>query len=669
MVSLLGSPPGLSSPTLLFRVVLAGTALLLAGIGPAFGVLATRGAGATAKPPQPPAGGAAGRLEPLAGAAALAAFCAVFVPLGSTLWRMGGLAEALVQITITAVGLLAVTVLGYRQLLSRAEACGEESAASWLSSSLPVYGFLLLSLTWVWTYGVAGTLRAAVTTAVIVAGVTAYILMRRLGPRGTVVAGLATPLLAVAVASGIGSPSPAEDDPGPTTSIPADMPTSCVVLLTIDTLRADAISALSPDAPNTPSIDALLSDSVVFEDARTPGGWTKPAVASILTGASPLAHQVSYTGSVLAPQYVTLAERLSDLGFHTGATVSNPFLSAEAGFDQGFDQFDALPRPRRDIVIGDSLGAWALRAVRSPRAQDEPLLTDAITAGASEWLRAHPTEPIFLWAHYFDPHLPYEPPPDYLTAIEAPPTRQVGDQCCDREEVMAGHLRLGREAKDRVRGLYEAEVRYVDDAVGELLSELRALDRYSSCLIAFASDHGEEFWEHDSFEHGHSLYDEVLRVPLAFKLPAGEGETRIEGAVSTESIVPTILSILGRPPDVREFSSPTLLPGGTPSLSLPLPPVVSTDLLYFANKRSIIWNRWKAITWVTEDRFELFDIVADPHERSPLGVPLPEELVLALQAAAESAEELTTHFGAPAGQDIALDPETVERLRALGYLR
>jgi arylsulfatase A-like enzyme len=428
-----------------------------------------------------------------------------------------------------------------------------------------------------------------------------------------------------------------------------------VLLLSIDTLRPDALSSLGGREIRTPHLDALAGDSLSFTRAYSSASWTLPAMASVMTGVSPQVHGALHTRSRVPDGLPTLAETLRRAGYRTAAFVSSTVLGPPANLTQGFDEYRPYPGP----WLGRSLGAAVLRSRLSRFRADEtppPDLTDDVT----DWLRAQRETPFFLWVHFFDPHAPYGPPRRYLKDLQGR-TRFEG---WDEEAIRAGTWVPTPAERDRIRQLYLGEVRWVDDAVGRFLGELKRRNLYDDTLIVLVSDHGEELWEHDSYGHGHTLYDELLHVPLLVKLPRSARTGPLATPVSTASIFATILETCALP-----------LPSGYPAAgSLLRPagdrPLHALGLNRFEDRQSVRFGRFKYIHWTTSGREELYDLQRDPGERENLGVSVPAGLeegrrLLANFAAEGKAARQFLRLGE--GETTELDAHTMERLRSLGY--
>jgi len=444
---------------------------------------------------------------------------------------------------------------------------------------------------------------------------------------------------------------------------------SPVVLITVDTLRSDHVSYLDGDAPATPTFDRLLADSFVFEQARSAAPWTKPSLASLLTGLSPMVHGTTNRRARLPQGIRTLAERFQEAGYATGGVGLNVHLEHAFRFGQGFAdyRFPALPE------YGISVGSKVLEALRPNRFPELFPSTTAITDVAVDWVRTHRDVPFFLWVHSLDPHWRYEPP-----AQDVPEEWRGGELFWGDHgtvtAVQAGNLKLGPADRDYVRMLYEGEIRYTDRELGRLIRELKELGLYDRALIAFASDHGEEFWEHGRFEHGHTLYDEVLRVPLAFKLPENASVGRSDVAVSTESLTPTLVELAGLEASPSEFSSPSLRPlvasseGPTEHV---LAPSFANGTYYHGEKEMVLFGggRWKYVADLETGREVLFDLVSDPGEELDLSAVHPDRITAArdlLKRHYEQSADLRKSLEIDA-EDTTLDQRTNQRLRDLGY--
>lgn len=393
-----------------------------------------------------------------------------------------------------------------------------------------------------------------------------------------------------------------------------------VVLLTVDTLRADRVLGTGPARVPTPTIDALAADALVFTAARSAAPWTKPSLATLLTGVSPLVHGMTNRRAQLPVELETLAERLRAAGYRTAGIGLNAHLERAFRFDQGFDDY-AFPARH---AHGVSLGAKLLERLAPGRYPEVFPSTTAIADVALDWLDANGDQPFFLWVHVLDPHWPYEPPAEWLEEPAREP-RRWGEPSMVTN-VQAGNTKPGAEERQRVEQLYAGEIRYVDSELARIVGALKRRGLYERALIAFASDHGEEFWEHGRYEHGHTLYDEVLRVPLLVKPPGEHPARTVAADVSTEALVPTVLELLGLAHDPADFTARSLVPFLRTPETAAAEPLFAAGTYYFGEKRAVLFERRKLVVELDTQRLELYDLERDPAELHSQAAAEPERV-------------------------------------------
>jgi len=439
-----------------------------------------------------------------------------------------------------------------------------------------------------------------------------------------------------------------------------------ILFLSIDTLRADAVSALNPAAPPTPNLDSLAADSVVFARAYSPAPWTLPTFSTLMTGVTPLVHGVRKFEDRIPPALPTLAERMRQAGYRTAAFGDQLFLHPQHGISRGFQTYELSPRDEYGGALGSRILGWVL-----PKRFKRALNTAEITDLALGWLQQHAHDDFFLWLHYFKPHGPYEPLPQYRP--KGDPPAGMGYTFSSDNAIRSGALVITAEQRPWVRELYEGELRYVDDNVGRVLAELKRLGIYDDMLIVFVSDHGEEFWDHDARAHGHTFYDELLRVPLFVKLPGEALREKRGELVCSGSLFPTLLDFAAIPHENDSLSYEPLTPLlGGPGAPYQEAPVLSAVPLYFEDRESIVLGDTKYIVSLVTNREQLYDLKTDPREQRNLAVePSPALLQArqALEAARQSSNALRERYGIREEVGAPLSPETLEQLRSLGYVR
>jgi arylsulfatase A-like enzyme len=437
-----------------------------------------------------------------------------------------------------------------------------------------------------------------------------------------------------------------------------------VVLVVMDTLRADRLSTYGFERPTSPHLTALAGRGILFENCYSPASWTWPATASILTGLTTMEHGlVGERSSYLFEQSDTFAERLQLAGFTTAAWSGNPIVGPRRNFDQGFERFDAAEAGdfRETAVFFEDVRAF-LRREQGTR--------------------------FFLYLHLVDPHVPHEPLEEgaRLLARDVPPEFRA--KCSDvlwRATENGEGVRPGGEvaldgiasAEERewTAELYDASVWSGDHWLGELLAELAALGLDDETLVAFTSDHGEELFERGFFGHGQSLKQELVRVPLVLAGPGVPAAKRNRCLVSTHMLAPLLARLAG-----VDFGD------GEAALRVLAQPECEEDFLLFTTTRGwwkgrkarlvgLTDGKWKlnvaldGAPWGATDPapdgdLELYDLERDPLEREDLSASRPE---VAARLRALLLERLTALEARRIGTDVPAGEATLQMLEQLGY--
>jgi arylsulfatase A-like enzyme len=430
-----------------------------------------------------------------------------------------------------------------------------------------------------------------------------------------------------------------------------------VLLVTIDTLRADHMGTYGYRRNTSPRMDALGREGTVFEEAYTYWPKTRGSFVALLTGRRASESGYSKTHPVLLETNPTLASVLKAAGYTTTAVVDNPNLAASFGYGKGFDSYRET---------------WEEAALPS-----EIDRTRAITEAGIQYLReARPEKPFLLWLHYVNPHAPYTPPPPFDTAFldgtvaKSPRLSVVPDYHggIPKKWAVSGQDRLGYYVAQ-----YDGEVATADREVGRVWDALSASAVRGQTLLVLASDHGESLGEHDYFfDHGENLFDPSLRIPLFVILPGAPSGQRCEVLASTLDLVPTILDAVkvSYPPGLAGQSLLPAVKGGTPP---------ARPHLYAQNDRNLsgAWDRrFKVVATPEKDhnRYALFDRVQDPGETKDVARSRPDELRVQrrkLELLQEGWDREWAHTrglleGRPAS--VAPSRDICEKLKALGYV-
>lgn len=295
-----------------------------------------------------------------------------------------------------------------------------------------------------------------------------------------------------------------------------------VVIITIDALRADYLGCYGHKLPTSPVIDGIAQSGIRLTNGFSQAPHTHPAIASLMTGTYPFRHQSQIGHRSLDLWNVTLAEVLQKQGYTTGAFVFNYWLSEALGFSQGFDEYHYL---------------------------DQQISNPSVEMDIEKWLLLNTDSPFFLWLHYLEPHAPYDPHTEYLDEFlpgyHEPLYSFTNDMLLKKRN--AREL-LSRNELTYIQACYESEIRYVDASIGRVLDILERLQIKDNTLLIILADHGEEFQEHGSLGHDHSLYNELLQVPIILCASGVIPEnTEMSSIVQTIDIFPSIVDILGIP--------------------------------------------------------------------------------------------------------------------------
>lgn len=424
-----------------------------------------------------------------------------------------------------------------------------------------------------------------------------------------------------------------------------------IVLITIDTQRADSLGAYGNEGKHTPNIDRLAAKGTVFERATSPVGTTFPSHATLLTGLNPRRHGVRYNGDRLAEDVVTLAEILREAGYETIALVTYGSMVSRGGLGQGF----VRTSHERDGKPSHS----------TPPAR--------ITGMARGLLgRARP-KPFLMWVHYYHPHSPYdltEHAKEHLEGYDGP----FKDGASVDAFYRLKKKRVSKEDRKALRALYDGETSVADEAVGAIVDTLEKTGLARNTIVVVTSDHGELLGEHGDIGHGPRLWEPVLHVPLVIYDPRNEEARRVATRVGLVDVTPTLLDLVGlsAPEGVDGRSVAPAMRGG----ELPERPYFGEVAALAPSQKEKDQTRDEAAiaVYLGDDKLILqdgqtrfYDLAEDPHERSGIEGDARTDRARRLQSLAT---EYTSQHGRTDGQvDPAnLSPRVEEELRALGYV-
>jgi len=402
-----------------------------------------------------------------------------------------------------------------------------------------------------------------------------------------------------------------------TTSSPAK---PNIILITIDTVRADHVGCYGASGVSTPTLDSLARDGILFERAIAQVPLTYPSHTAIMTGLYPFQNGAQdFTSPPLAANFRTIAQELKEHGYSTGAVVSSFALDHSWGLARGFDFYDDAFSPE----------AYRKRDLGLVERKAEESVTHALT-----WLKRTPKRPVFLWLHLYDPHSPYDPPEPFRSKFAKRP--------------------------------YDGEIAYADQQLGRLMEWLKQSRLYDSSLIIMASDHGEALGDHGEKEHGFFVYDPTIHVPLIVKPPKNleDKPARISTVVETTAI----------PATIEKFAR---ISGGIPGQPLPLSTEKTSQASVMAYSETFYpfdSFGWSPLHSLETERFhfidapsaELYDVVNDPEEKNNIAASQAATVAVLKEKLRNTLAKQPRQPATGAASDIS--PAAQEKLRALGYV-
>lgn len=444
--------------------------------------------------------------------------------------------------------------------------------------------------------------------------------------------------------------------------------TKHMLLIVIDCLRADHVSAYGYGRPTTPTLDELAATGICWTNAHSVSSWTKPSVSSLLTGYYPRQHGAfrglkrsksrgQATSDVLSDRAITLAERLSPAGYRCGAFINNVQLDHHSGLSRGFSNY-----------VADAGKA------------------DRLIESVSGWIRENPRDPWFAYLHFLEAHWPYKPRRRHVEMFGGNRDRNpfaelsARDFGLMRKAIHRGQATFSAADNEHLMVLYDAAIRRLDGKLRTILKSLRQLDVHNETAIFVTADHGEEFLDHGSIGHGHTLYEELTHVPLIASVPDRGGGVRIDEPVSHVDVVPTLLALAGIESPARDLTDVH----GERS------PVVSELVIRNKVMRTLVGDRWKLhqksvvnspdseatdsgcavnSTASTSETLSLFDLSSDPKETTNL-IDTDDGRVHAARLSG-CLDEWSSRYQPLYDEqhhEVEVDERVVQRLRDLGYV-
>ncbi len=419
-----------------------------------------------------------------------------------------------------------------------------------------------------------------------------------------------------------------------------------LVLISIDTLRADYLGAYGYERETSPTLDALAEGGVLFEAAMSTSPWTLPSHASLFTGLYPRHHGAKSEHAALAAPVRTLAQVLREAGFDTAGFVNSHYLTDRYGLERGFEEFryaTEFTQQHGSSPIGD----WAIG-----------------------WLREERREPFFLFLHFYDTHSAYRPLPYYARRLVRPYDGKADGSTRQLMASRRGRFEIGPEDARYLSDLYAAEILQLDDVLARVIDALDASGLRERTLLVVTADHGEEFLEHGGVAHGRTQYQEVLHVPLLLNgpgLPRGE---RVPEPVSLVDVFPTLVALLGLPVppglDGQDLGPLWRGAGREAFAERALFGEADHNNAQPDQTSSVRRGRHKLVFDRVSGDAALYDLVRDPAESRDVTAEAPEQAARLRATLDEFLAERPIHPPVPLP---GLDPRERRELEALGYLQ
>ncbi len=421
-----------------------------------------------------------------------------------------------------------------------------------------------------------------------------------------------------------------------------------VIVILVDALRADHLGFAGYSRPTSPTLDAFAKESLIFTQAISQSSYTKPVIASLFTSLYPSQHNVfrntrhdaagNFISDVLDDSFKTMAEYLRDAGFNTAGFLEQAQLRSYMGFAQGFYYY------KPDMGTASE-----------------------INEGFFHWLPLNKHRKFFAYLHYLDVHAPYVPPPKYRDMFgsfdhSTSFPEQVKDWQKFKGDVTDGNITLTQTEAEQLKALYDAEIRAFDDDMAALFARLKKERVYDNSLIIITADHGDEFLEHGSVDHAHTLYDELLRVPLMIRFPKGAHRGVVNTQVQTIDVLPTILEFceIDLDPHVMGHSLLAYKNGANEHQQFPV----------FSERADLISMRTEKFKYIYNMELktgELYNLQNDPDESKNLA---DEDAKAAAQMQSEILRWAEITRKAMTDQSgVKVDEKSVKELRSLGYIR
>jgi len=355
-----------------------------------------------------------------------------------------------------------------------------------------------------------------------------------------------------------------------------------VILIVPDALRADHLGCYGYSRPTSPQIDKFAADALIFEKAMSNSPWTKPSMGTVFTSIYPHEHKAFSWMDNLPDECLTIAEVFRNRNYATFAIQTNPSITEKHNFRQGFQYYCEMVLEKGEVV----------------------------TSNFNSWVKKHKKKPFFAYLHYMDTHVPYNAPQEFsqIFGLKDDTLFTPGEfQTMDVR--LLGEMGLSKQDKQSLVNLYDAAIKYFDSNFEKIVDNLKKLGILNNTIIILISDHGEEFWEHDGFAHGHTVYNELLHVPLIIGYIPHLPEKRIKSYVQLLDFFPTVLSLVGIKNDFKLRG--TDLASAALTDNQIIEEIFFEGIIYGSEKKGILKDGWKLIENTGKKNEDTFHLLGD----------------------------------------------------------
>jgi len=428
---------------------------------------------------------------------------------------------------------------------------------------------------------------------------------------------------------------------------------SDILIYVIDTLRSDHLGCYGYSRNTSPNIDRFAEDNTLYLNAYTPASWTRPSGASIVTGLLPRNHNTMSRKQKLTDEFITLAEMLQAQGYHTIYFSTNGNVGKTFGFDQGFDQFICLPESKS-------------REVHVPSNK----VNDRIFSFMDSYNNSKDRKPLFMLVWVTDPHSPYTPPDFAADLFGINQYTPISNGTNTFRNIKKGKISPTPSQIEFLKTRYDQEIFSTDHSFGRLLEKLKNTAVYKNMVIVLTADHGEEFFDHGGLQHGHTLYNELVRIPLVLKIP-GLNKGTCRNKVQLIDIYPTILDLLEIEPPCQ-MDGISLLRNPGQNRKLYFEENLGHNILFarLDTEKKVIFNQ--KFTRLPSKKIiptvEIFENT-DTHEIFPLGIKNYNDRLVLQELIYTTGDNASSDNTGKSGNTVEIPPELDERLRALGYVQ